>query len=127
MGMFRPLTTSSKLATVDADIEGELKELVAKAPPRHSRDNESDLTAEIISNAVQHVAAEPLAQIARMIAELTELRDHLQDEGERVQDEIAHVDNEIAVYTQMSEAALQSIRTIDQVVGEFKTSAKSND
>jgi t-SNARE complex subunit (syntaxin) len=124
MGIFRPLKTSNKPEGMNGDIEAEIGELVGKAPPRHSRDNESELTTEIISDGIQRVAGEPLAQISRMIAELTDLRDHLQNEGERVQDEIERVDNEIAGYTQMSEAAVQSIRVIDQAVGEFRRAAR---
>jgi vacuolar-type H+-ATPase subunit I/STV1 len=126
MGIFRPLKTSKKPAAVHADIEGEIGEFVRTAPPRHSSDNESEITAEIIADGVHRLAREPLAEIGRTIAELTHLRDHLQDEAKRVQEEIEHVNGEIAGYTLTSEAAVQSIRRIDQAVGEFKGTAKPN-
>jgi len=126
MGIFRPLKKSTKPAAVNADIEGAIEEFVGKAPPRHSSDNESEITAEIISDGIQRVAGEPLAEIGRMISELTHLRDHLHDEAKRVQEEIARVKSDIAGYTLMSEAAVQSIKTIDRAVGEFKGAAKPN-
>ena len=126
MGIFRPLKKSTKPAAVNADIEGAIEEFVGKAPPRHPSDNESEITAEIIADGVHRLAREPLAEIGRTIAELTHLRDHLQDEAKRVQEEIEHVNGEIAGYTLTSEAAVQSIRRIDQAVGEFKGTAKPN-
>lgn len=125
MGIFGPLKPSHKPPAVNADIETEIRDFMGKATPRHSRDEESEIMAELISDGVQRVAGEPLAQIGRMIAELTQLRDHLQDESERVRNEIARVDSEIAGYTQTSEAAVQSIRAIDRALGEFKGAAKS--
>jgi len=126
MGIFRPLKTSTKPAAVNADIEGEIRDFVGKAPPRHSSDNESEITAEMISAGIERVAGGPLAEISRTISELTHWRDHLQDQAERVQEEIARVNNEIAGYTLMSESAVQSIRAIDQAVGEFKGGTKPN-
>ncbi len=119
MGIFRPLKAPSETAVVNADIEGEMKDFVAKAPLRPSRHEDSGTTAERISVGIQRVAGEPLAQIGHMIAELTQLRDHLQNESERVLHEIARVDSEIAGYSQVSEAAVRSIREIDQTLVEF--------
>src|SRR5262249_31657724 len=45
MGIFRPLKTSTKPTAVNADIEGEIRDFVGKTPPRHSSDNESEITA----------------------------------------------------------------------------------
>ncbi len=124
MGIFRPLKKSNETAAVNADIEGEMRDFVGKAPPRPSRDEESGITAETISVGIQRVAGEPLAQIGRMIAELTQLRDHLQNESERVLDEIERVDSEIASYSQASAAAVRSIREIDQTLVEFKRAGR---
>jgi hypothetical protein len=128
VGIFGPSKTSNKPAAANAaaDIEGELGEFVVKAPPRHARDTEGEITAEMINEGLQRVAGDSVAKIGRMIAELTQLRAHLQDEGKRVQDEIARLDGKIAGYTQMSEAAQQSIRAIDQAVGKFKGTVKPN-
>jgi hypothetical protein len=126
MGIFKPLKTSTKPAAVKADIEDEIREFVGTAPPLHASDNESEITAEAIADGIRRVAGEPLAEIGRTISELTHLREHLQNQAERVQEEIERMNGEIAGYTRMSEAAVQSIRTIDQAVGEFKGAAKSN-
>ena len=108
----------------NANIEDATRAEMERAPPRRSRDDESGITAKTISDGVERIAGEPLAQIGRMIAELTHLRDHLQMEAGRVQDEITRVHGEIAGYTQMSEDAVQSIRAIDRAVGGFKDAAK---
>jgi len=124
MGIFRPPKTATKSAVVDPNIEGDIREIVERAPHRHSRVSETAITAEIISDGVERIAGEPLAQIGRAMDELTQLRDHLQMQAERMQDEIARVHNEIVGYTQMSEDAVESIRAIDRAVGEFKGAAK---
>jgi hypothetical protein len=124
MGIFRPQKPSTNPAVVNATIERDTAEEIERAPPRRSRDNENGMTAKTISDGVARIAGEPLAEIGRMIAELTQLRDHLQMEAERVEDEIARVHAEIAGYTQMSEDAVQSLRAIDRAMGDFKGAMK---
>lgn len=125
MGIFRPPPKPSTNPTVaNASIEDATRAEMERAPPRRSRADESGITAKTISDGVERIAGEPLAEIGRMITELTDLRDHLHQEAERVQDEIARVHGEIADYTQISEDAIQSIRAIDRAVGGFNDAAK---
>jgi vacuolar-type H+-ATPase subunit I/STV1 len=60
-----------------------------------------------------------VAEIDRLIAELTQVRDHLQREGKRVE-------TEIAAFAQTGSAAVSSIKEISQTLGRFKRAARLN-
>src|SRR5690242_3427678 len=87
--------------------------------PRERADTESRAVGVNIPDLIQRVAGGSVAEIDRLIAELTQLRDHLQREGKRVE-------TEIAAFAQTGTAAASSIKEISQTLGRFKRAARLN-
>ena len=92
---------------------------VDRDPSREQADRDSDAVGSNIPELIQRVAGSSVSQIDRLIAELTELRDHLQREGKRVE-------TEIAAFAQTGTAAASSIKEISQTLGRFKRAARLN-
>ncbi len=115
----RPVQTSDNAPVDTAEIEGDLKEFVRKTN-REAAEKKNDVFGNGAVDTIQRVASTSAAEIDRLIAELTQLRGRLQNEGRRVQSEIARVQSDIVGYTQTSEAAIQSIKAIDQSLGQFR-------
>jgi hypothetical protein len=86
---------------------------------REQAGTESRSVATNIPELMQRVAGGSVAEIDRLIAELTQLRDHLQREGKRVE-------TEIAAFAQTGTAAASSIKEISQTLGRFKRAARLN-
>jgi hypothetical protein len=86
---------------------------------RERADTESQAVATNIPELIQRVAGGSVAEIDRLIVELTQLRDHLQREGKRVE-------TEIAAFAQTGTAAASSIKEISQTLGRFKRVARLN-
>ncbi len=131
MSIIGPVQPADKASTVAAEIEGEIRELVQnessrQAVPQPVHDD-SESVARSISNTIQRITGTSAAQIDRLIVELTQLRDHLKDQGERVQSEIARVDDEIASYARASQTATQSIEVMDQSLACFKRAAGASE
>jgi hypothetical protein len=84
---------------------------------RQQVDNESDAVGTNVSHLIQRVAGTSVAEIDRLIAELTQVRDHLEREGKRVE-------TEIAAFAQTGQAAVSSIKDISQTLGRFKRAAR---
>lgn len=72
-----------------------------------------------VPELIQRVAGSSVAEIDRLISELTQIRDHLQREGRRVE-------SEIAAFAQTGTAAASSIKEISQTLGRFKRTARVN-
>ncbi len=120
MSIMRPTRPADKQSAVTAELEGEIQQFVRKASSRDSVEMDSEPFGNGVCDTIQRVASTSVAEIDRLIAELTQLRTRLQNEGKRVQSEIARVQGNIADYTQTSEAAMQSIKAIDQSLGHFR-------
>jgi len=120
MSIMRPVRPADKQSAVTEEMEGEIQQAVRKATSHAPVAKSSESFASGVSDAVLRIAAMPMAEIDRLIGELTQLRSQLQGEAKRVEGEIARVESEIAGYTQTSEAAMQSIQAIDQSLGHFK-------
>lgn len=101
------------------EIEAEIRKFVRKLP-RDSVEKKSAGFPYEVSDTIRRVAVRSTEEIDRLISELTELRERLQRDSNRVQGEIVRVQCEIAGYTLTSDAAIQSIREIDQSLGQFK-------
>ncbi len=126
MSIMRPMRPADKDAAVTAEMEGQIQQFVRKGSSRDSADKDSERFGDDVSDNIQRVASTSVAEIDRLIAELTQLRSRLQNDGKRVQSEIARVQNNIADYTQTSEAAMQSIKAIDQSLVHFRRTAAPN-
>jgi hypothetical protein len=82
-------------------------------------DEDSDAVGTKIPELIQRVAGSSVMEIDRLIAELTQVRDHLQREGKRVE-------TEIAAFAHTGNAAVSSIKEISQTLGRFKRAARLN-
>ena len=109
-------------------IETDIRAFVRQESSRHQvergssheqTDKDSDAVATNIPELIQRVAGSSVMEIDRLIAELTQLRDHLQKEGKRVE-------TEIAAFADTGTAAVSSIKEISQTLGRFKRAARLN-
>jgi hypothetical protein len=92
---------------------------VERDEPREQTDRDSHPVGTNIPELIQRVAGGSVAEIDRLIVDLTQLRDHLQREGKRVE-------TEIAAFAQTGTAAASSIKEISQTLGRFKRAARLN-
>ena len=108
------------------EIESDIRTYVRRESSRqqverdHAREpagTDSQPVATNISELIARVAGGSVAEIDRLIAELTQLRDHLQREGKRVE-------TEIAAFAQTGTAAASSIKEISQTLGRLKRAAR---
>lgn len=124
MNAMNPVKTGKSaddpLATV-ANVEGEIREFSRRESlPRKTK---FDFDDSAISNStsgnhnvgflIEQVAGSSIKEIDSLIAELQIVRDFLQSEGERVQ-------REIAGYAQVSQAAMSSVKSITDTMGQWK-------
>jgi hypothetical protein len=87
----------------------------------HSAESVTEPSAEAavnnVNSLIQRVAGTSLSEIEHLISELEDLRDLLHAEGQRVQ-------RELSGYAQLSQAAMQSTRTIAENVAQWKRTAE---
>ena len=95
------------------------RQQVERDQSRERADTDSRAVGTNIPELIQRVAGGSVAEIDRLIAELTLVRDHLQREGKRVE-------TEIAAFAQTGTAAASSIKEISQTLGRFKRAAHLN-
>jgi hypothetical protein len=96
-------------------VEGEIRAFVRRdvSAFRRSR-QESGEQADNINSVIERVSGASVAEIDRVIAELTRVRDMLRSEGERVQ-------REVAGYASLSQAAMTSMKNIADSVVQWKS------
>src|SRR5688572_4611018 len=96
-------------------VEGEIRAFVRRdvSAFRRSR-QESGEQADNINSVIERVSGASVAEIDRVIAELTRVRDMLRSEGERVQ-------REVAGYASLSQAAMTSMKIIADSVTQWKS------
>ena len=84
-------------------VEGEIRAFVRRdvSSFRRPRNDSGDAGVDNISSVIERVSGASVAEIDRVIAELTRVREMLRTEGERVQ-------REIAGYANLSQAAMSS-------------------
>ncbi len=88
-----------------------------REPPRPQADKDTDAAVTGIPDLIQRVAGSSVTEIDRLIAELTQLRDHLHKERKRVE-------TEMTAFAQTGHAAVSSIKEISQTLGRFKRAAR---
>jgi hypothetical protein len=104
------------------EIETDIRAYVRRESSRQHverDDTRSNAVGINVPELIQRVAGSSVAEIDRLIAELTQIRDHLQREGRRVE-------SEIAAFAQTGTAAASSIKEISQTLGRFKRTARVN-
>src|SRR5919106_2430954 len=99
-------------------VEGEIRAFVRRdvSAFRRSR-QESGEQADNINSVIERVSGASVAEIDRVIAELTRVRDMLRSEGERVQ-------REVAGYASLSQAAMTSMKIIADSLAQWKPNAQ---
>ena len=96
-------------------VEGEIRAFVRRDVSAFRRPrSESGESAENINSVIERVAGASVAEIDRVIGELTRVRDMLRSEGERVQ-------REVAGYASLSQAAMTSMKIIADSVTKWKS------
>jgi hypothetical protein len=96
-------------------VEGEIREFVRRDGQalRRAPETDSELVAHNISTLLQRVAGTSVQEIDRLIGELQQLRELLQQEGARVQ-------REITEYAHLSQSAMQSTKIIAESLQHWK-------
>jgi cell division septum initiation protein DivIVA len=99
----------------ESGVEGEIREFVRRDAPalRRAPESDSELIAQNINTLVQRVAGTSVQEVDRLIVELQQLRDLLQQEGARVQ-------REITEYAHLSQSAMQSTKIIAESLAQWK-------
>jgi hypothetical protein len=96
-------------------VEGEIRAFVRRDVSAFRRPRaESGEQADNINSVIERVSGASVAEIDRVIAELTRVRDMLRSEGERVQ-------REVAGYASLSQAAMTSMKIIADSVVQWKS------
>jgi len=113
--------TVIKNKSVDGDhtrengVEGEIREFVRRDGQalRRAPESESELVAHNIGALLQRVAGTSVQEVDRLIVELQQLRELLQQEGARVQ-------RELSEYAHLSQSAMQSTKIIAEGLAQWK-------
>ncbi len=96
-------------------VEGEIRAFVRRDVSAFRRPRtEAGEPADSLNSAIERVSGASVAEIERVIAELTRVRDMLRSEGERVQ-------REVAGYASLSQAAMTSMKIIADSVTQWKS------
>ena len=94
-------------------VFGEFVRRDVLANPEHQPESESHLVASNINAVLQGATVTSVQEIDKVITELQTLRDKLNSEAERVQ-------REIVQYSNLTQAALQSTKTITESLGQWR-------
>ena len=104
-------------SAVVQEVEGEIREFVRRDISVFRRNQQpvetGEAAADNINALIQRVSGASVAEIERVLAELTQVRDMLRSEGERVQ-------REISGYAALSQAAMNSMRIIGDSLAQWK-------
>ena len=96
-------------------VEGEIRAFVRRDVSAFRRPRpESGEPADNINSVIERVSGASVAEIDRVIGELSRVRDMLRSEGERVQ-------REVAGYASLSQAAMTSMKIIADSVQQWKS------
>ena len=107
-----------EIPEIESDIRAYVRQEATRQPGDQVREQaEREAVGTYVPDLIQRVAGSSVTEIDRLIAELTQLRDHLQREGKRVE-------TEIAAFAQTGNAAVSSIKEISQTLGRFKRVAR---
>jgi len=108
--MSKPVQAVESASVISAGVAGDAK-------------SHTNLASDGISDSIRRLGSTSAAQIDRLIAELTQLRDRLQSEGERVKREVERVQNQMAGYVETNDAVMESVKGISQTLAQFKGAA----
>ena len=110
-------STAAATAAVE-QVEGEIRAFVRRDVSlfRRRSQEHGDAAVDNVNSVIERVAGASVTEIERVIAELTQVRDMLRNEGERVQ-------REISGYASLSQAAMTSMKIIGDSLVQWKSQA----
>jgi hypothetical protein len=97
-------------------VEGEIRAFVRRDVSgfRRRQQETGETAVDSINSVIDRVSGAAVAEIERVMAELTTVRDMLRNEGERVQ-------REISGYASLSQAAMTSMKIIGDSLVQWKS------
>lgn len=110
-------TEAAATAAVE-QVEGEIRAFVRKdlSVFRRRQQESGDTAVENVNSVIERVSGASIAEVERVMAELSTVRDMLRSEGERVQ-------REISGYASLSQAAMTSMKIIGDSLSQWKSHA----
>ena len=100
-----------------SEFEGEIREFIRRDVAHLRRavpDGTSEQAASSIHSLLDRVSGSSVTEIDGLIADLSNVREFLKNEGERVQ-------REIASYAQLSQVAMTSVKIIAESMTQWKS------
>jgi hypothetical protein len=99
-------------------VEGEIRAFVRRDVSlfRRKTQESGEAAVDTVNSVIERVAGASVTEIERVMAELTQVRDMLRNEGERVQ-------REISGYASLSQAAMTSMKIIGDSLVQWKSQA----
>ena len=100
-----------------SEFEGEIREFIRRDVAHRRRavpEGASDQAVTSINSLLDRVSGSSVTEIDSLIADLSNVRDFLKNEGERVQ-------REIASYAQLSQVAMTSVKIIGESMSQWKS------
>jgi hypothetical protein len=116
MAFGRTRDTAEPAQPVETEVEGQIREFARRevmTSPGRQPENESELVANDLNTLLQRVTGTSVQEIDKLITELQVLRDMLDSEAARVQ-------REIVQYSNLTQSALQSTKTIAESLEQWR-------
>ena len=107
-------TAAAATAAVE-QVEGEIRAFVRRdlSVFRRRQQEAGEAAADNVNSVIERVSGASIAEVERVMAELSTVRDMLRSEGERVQ-------REISGYASLSQAAMTSMKIIGDSLTQWK-------
>ena len=109
-------TEQTAAVTAVEQVEGEIRAFVRRdlSVFRRRQQESGDAGIDHVASAIDRISGASVAEVERVMAELTTLRDTLRNEGERVQ-------REVSGYASLSQAAMTSMKIIGDSLTQWKS------
>jgi hypothetical protein len=106
------------IAQSSPEFEGQIREFIRRdvTGRRRPREEASDPAVENVNLLIERVSGQTVAEIDRVMGELSNMRDMLRREGERVQ-------RELTGYAGLSQSAMMSMKIIGESLAQWKPNA----
>lgn len=114
MNVARPIKPANLDKSKEADLEGNIRELVRRdSTTLREGGSESEAAADSLSNLLHRVSGSSTFEIDNLISQLKSLREKLQADGNRVQ-------REIVEFAALSQSVMQLTKIISEGVTHVK-------
>jgi hypothetical protein len=106
------------IAQSSPEFEGQIREFIRRdvTGRRRQREENGDPAVENVNLLIERVSGQTVAEIDRVMSELSNMRDMLRREGERVQ-------RELTGYAGLSQSAMMSMKIISESLAQWKPGA----